>query len=101
MVEDEGGAARTDGGPVRGDKSVMPNANLQDDFGDFSVEKANTRPPYNSTIQLSYAGRGEKFTQDFSQGLVDYEDHQADVANTRIPYTSTLQINDDDEEEDL
>ena len=45
--------------------------------------------------------RGEKFTQDFSQGLVDYEDKQADTANTRLPYASTLvQMNEEDDSDD-
>jgi hypothetical protein len=36
---------------VKGDKEAIPDAQLQNDFGDLHVEKANTRLPYVSYAQ--------------------------------------------------
>ena len=102
-----GAATEARTGPVRGDKTAVVVANTFVDYEDGQTTVANTRPPYNSTLQLSAftqlgeepAGqarndngplRGDHVVLTDSQELVDWENKQTTSANTRIPYASTL-----------
>jgi hypothetical protein len=73
---------------------------IQAAYGDYSAEKANGRPPYQSAVQLQgqdepvwgltsvTAHRDDSTTQ---QGFGNYA---TDKANARPPYKSTVQMND-------
>jgi hypothetical protein len=73
------------------------------DHEDHLMTRANTRPPYVSTVQTDAdyaygAGKkpyGEKQWQAWAQGLVDHEDHLMTQANTRPPYVSAVQTDAD------
>ena len=97
---------------VRGEKQWMDNAQNINDWGDKQVNAANTRIPYQSTVQLEAAPnkyglagaggpaypspqpfvRGEKQWMDNAQNINNWGDQQMTVANTRIPYFSTVQL---------
>ena len=44
---------RTDKGPVRGERDPIVTANMLEGFGDYHTGKANSRIPYQSTLQLN------------------------------------------------
>jgi len=103
------GGKRTDGGPVRGCRDSIVEANELKDYGERQNSAANTRLPYAST--LTFLGeepaaaeaapaaeartgpvRGDKSAVVVANTFVNYENGQADVANSRPPYNSTLQL---------
>ena len=95
--------------PVWSLESVLnhrEDSGVQKAYGDFSTEKANARPPYQSTIQIE--GRDEpvwKLTsvlghRDDSTVQKDYGDHSTQRANERPPYQSTVQVDSESESSD-
>lgn len=112
---------------VRGEKEWQAWAQDHNDWLDNQTKMANTRPPYNSTLQLSadvhddhdtlalpktvavtpppardaVPLRGEKQWQEWAQGHVDALDNQTAKANTRLPYHSTLVQLDFENDDDL
>merc|ERR1712046_273045 len=81
------------------------DAGIQAAYGDHSTAKANSRPPYQSAVQLN--GKDEKVWQlssvlghrDDSTVQKDYGDYST-TANGRPPYKSTVQIESDSESSD-
>merc|ERR1712176_1459005 len=79
---------------------------IQKAYGDHSTEKANSRPPYQSAVQIE--GKDEpvwKLTsvlghRDDSEVQKNYGDFSTSAANARPPYKSTVQIESDSESSD-
>ena len=82
------------------------DSGIQKAYGDHSTDKANSRPPYQSAVQL--VGKDEKVWQlssvlghrDDSTVQKDYGDYSTTAANGRPPYKSTVQIESDSESSD-
>ena len=82
------------------------DSGIQKAYGDHSTDKANSRPPYQSAVQLK--GKDEVVWQltsvlghrDDSTVQKDYGDYSTTMANGRPPYKSTVQIESDSESSD-
>ena len=82
------------------------DAGIQKAYGDHSTDKANARPPYQSTLQLE--GKDEPVWKlssvlghkDDHEVQLGYAGYSTEAANARPPYKSTVQIESESESSD-